>query len=213
MVEAEAPPDIPAFAPRTSADDARTRFARAFYCPESRITVTPVDRPVGPPADVAGDAGRLEIWRARNGPQPRVFDVSGCDRHVRLVCPPVVAGGDPNPLCVRDTRGESPSAVDVAPEAAAPAIAATDSTAMRLRPGAGAGFEPSVGVVVRSVVPGGPADGKLHVGDLILTAGGREVRDEQALQAIVHAHAGLPLDFRIRRGDRDFGTAFVVGAE
>jgi S1-C subfamily serine protease len=59
----------------------------------------------------------------------------------------------------------------------------------------------ATGVRVASVVPGGPADrAGLRVGDLLLTAGGREVATAQDLQRLMFAEAiGHPLAITVMR--------------
>ena len=59
----------------------------------------------------------------------------------------------------------------------------------------------NTGLRVASVVPGGPADrAGLRVGDLLLTAGGREVATAQDLQRLMFAEAiGHPLQVTVMR--------------
>jgi PDZ domain len=207
IVEADSPPapDPPIYR-RSVADDARMRFARAFDCPEVRVNVTPVDGRLMPPPDSAKDPDPFSGGGARPGLQQRLFDVSGCNHQVRFACPPVAPGGDP--LCVIDATTAAQPATSVDGEVVDDAAKPSDP--WQGRSGGGAGFEPAVGVVVRKVATGGPADGKLRVGDVILSAGGQQVQDERMLQAIIRSHAGSLLDIRLRRGEQVVGTAITV---
>jgi hypothetical protein len=210
IVEADTPPapDPPSYR-RSLADDARMRFARAFGCPEVRVGVTSVNGHLISPPDPAKDSDPISAGGTHSDPQSRVFDVSGCNHHLRFSCPPVMPGHDP--LCVIDTETTARSATQVDGEVVDDAAKSPDPSPRR--PGVGAAFEPAVGVVVRQVASGGPADGKLRVGDVILSAGGQEVRDERTLQAIVRAHAGSLLDIRLRRGSQVVGTAVSVSPQ
>ena len=87
-------------------------FSETRSCPEDRIQATPAGGasfaeryaalhplPV-PPADIAADAGRLEIWRKANGGNREwtqeyiVYRVNGCGQSEELacMCPGVFSG-------------------------------------------------------------------------------------------------------------------------
>lgn len=81
---------------------AREEFERQFSCPKERVTVTPrpdIDAYVRlfgapqPTAEVAGDAGRLAVWRAeqqrvhaRFRSSSTLFELRGCEHHVLYAC-------------------------------------------------------------------------------------------------------------------------------
>ncbi len=66
-------------------------------------------------------------------------------------------------------------------------------------------------VVVLGVLPGGPADGKLQTGDVIVAADGRRVTESAALKPIVDAHRGRGLDFTVRRAGRESTVTIDLG--
>lgn len=66
------------------------------------------------------------------------------------------------------------------------------------------GYKPKVdvGLIVASVLPNRPAQGKLDVGDVILAVNGRPVKDRQKLRGEIAAGGGAPIRFRVRRDGR-----------
>jgi hypothetical protein len=69
-----------------------TAASAAWSCPEDRIEVVSMGGPNGaepqPPADVAADPARLDVWK-RNRPDPsdvREFSASGCGRTGTIEC-------------------------------------------------------------------------------------------------------------------------------
>ncbi len=57
-------------------------------------------------------------------------------------------------------------------------------------------------VVVRGVLPGSPADGRLSPGDVIIGVGDTAVTETRSLRRLmVTAEPGEPLEFRVRRGE------------
>lgn len=91
------------------ADGARRTFSRSLTCPLERVTSAPVRgrpwTPEVPPAEVAGDPGRLAQWQDRQArvaqeQAKRTYYVArGCDREITY-------------YCYRDDSGPSCSAVD-----------------------------------------------------------------------------------------------------
>jgi S1-C subfamily serine protease len=68
-----------------------------------------------------------------------------------------------------------------------------------------------LGVVVGAVLPGGPADGRLREGDVILRLDGQPILNSAGLAALVHARGGRLVDFSIRRDGRDATVMFQLG--
>lgn len=64
-------------------------------------------------------------------------------------------------------------------------------------------------LVVDSVVPGGPADGKLRSGDIVVEVNGEPVADFLAVEAVLDATVGAQVELGIERG----GEAFSVELE
>jgi len=86
---------------RSNETMARENFARAFTCPEDRITVTlhkelaAVDlavRPAIPPKEIAADPGRLALWKeeaahgAAEYERDAVVEARGCGHAVFYIC-------------------------------------------------------------------------------------------------------------------------------
>ena len=89
---------------RSSELQAVRTFSKSHSCPEDRIQATPAGgasfteryaalHPLpAPPADVAADAGRLEVWRKANGGDLEwtkeyvVYRLNGCDQTNELAC-------------------------------------------------------------------------------------------------------------------------------
>ncbi len=64
-----------------------------------------------------------------------------------------------------------------------------------------ANFPDGIGMlVVREVVPGGPAEGKLSVGDVIIRVGGEPVNGFLPVEALLDDHVGDVIVFEIERG-------------
>lgn len=57
-------------------------------------------------------------------------------------------------------------------------------------------------LVVNDVIPGGPADGRLQPGDVLVRAGGRTVTGFNALAALLDSHAGRTLALDLERGGK-----------
>ena len=53
--------------------------------------------------------------------------------------------------------------------------------------------------VVTAVLPGGPADGKLRVGDVLVAVAGEHVTDAIRLVKAIQAHDGKTLEVTVRR--------------
>jgi Lon-like protease len=67
-----------------------------------------------------------------------------------------------------------------------------------------------LGAEVASVLAGAPADGKLRVGDVIVSAKGEKVTSPEELSEVMRSHApGTPVRFEVRRGGRQ--QEIVVG--
>ena len=68
------------------------------------------------------------------------------------------------------------------------------------------------GAVVQRVLPGGPADGKLHTGDVITSIGGTEVTSQEDVVALVReASPGDVLTFTVIRGEETLDVEVTVG--
>lgn len=80
---------------------------------------------------------------------------------------------------------------------------ATESRARAARP-TGTGM-----LVVREVMPDGPADGQLRIGDVVLTVDGREVLDFVTFEALLDDHVGATLPVTVERA----GTTVAVDLE
>jgi hypothetical protein len=173
--------------------------------------VTPSDEPAEkPPPEVAADPERLAVWRETQAAHPRkVFDVTGCDRYVRLAC-------DVFPLrvsCLPAVEFDATSGrLIVDPAVSQKALEALQHATPAGPPRLGIAFASvrGLGLVVGAVLPGGVADGKLRADDVIVTAGGEPVTDAATLARIVQSHAGRPLDLNIRRDGRDLAVAVDV---
>ncbi|MCB9701848.1 MAG: trypsin-like peptidase domain-containing protein [Myxococcales bacterium] len=57
-------------------------------------------------------------------------------------------------------------------------------------------------LVVEKILPGGPTDGALELGDVLLSVGGKPVHDFAALEAILDARVGETLAIEVERGGR-----------
>lgn len=66
------------------------------------------------------------------------------------------------------------------------------------------GYRPRVrvGLIVSSVLPGRPAEGKLKTGDVVEAVDGRPVDGPASLRRRIAAGAGRAVRFRVRRGER-----------
>lgn len=175
---------------------ARTQFSQAISCPESRVTSTRADPLVDPlPPAIAADPERAALYRASHAADRRdVFDVSGCDRHLRVACDGVAA----DVFCLPVLPPiETPASVD--PAAGEPILEQLQrATRGQARLGI---LRTSVTgkVVVGVVLHGTAADGKLFPADVVLCAAGEPVPDGDTLAKVVHAHAGKPLDLTVQR--------------
>jgi len=65
-------------------------------------------------------------------------------------------------------------------------------------------------LVVRAVLPGGPADGKLKVGDVVLYVGDEPVHDHVTLEGALDAHVGEELELKLARGPELVDVAVTV---
>jgi hypothetical protein len=195
------PPDVGADA----AAVARQRFSEAFSCPDNRIVVTPSGALANnPPPEVAADPERLAIWQKNHASDPsRVFDVTGCNRHVRLSCR-VFADDQAMSFCSPVVEpGQRAGRVIVDPAATQQALeqlARADAEGgHRPKLGVAMAYMVGLGLVVGAVLPGGPADGKLRVGDVILEAAGEAITDAGKFNSLIEAHAGGSLELKVRR--------------
>ncbi len=195
-----------------AAAHARQMFSKAISCPDDRITVTPAAaNQVSPPPEVAADPGRLAVWQQNRAADPRKhFDVTGCDRHIRVACNEFAGEGSvaPDAFCLPEfDPGASAGRVIIDPATQQQALAQLQrvegSAPHGPQLGVGLAPVPGLGLVVGAVLPGGPADGKLRAADVILAAGGQPVTDAATLHAVVLAHAGQTLDLRVRRNGQD----------
>jgi hypothetical protein len=185
---------------RDYAEAARSQFSIALSCPESRVTTTPAD-PL--PREIAADPERLAVYRANHAANRReVFDVEGCDRHLRIACDGLAT----HVFCVPDL-----------PPIAIPAMAQQQSLEQQLervlRRQARLGIlrsSASGKVVVGVVLPGSSADGKLRPADVILRAAGEPVPDGEALSKVVRANAGKPLELTVQRDGQEIQVAVDV---
>ncbi len=66
-------------------------------------------------------------------------------------------------------------------------------------------------LVVREVVPGGPAEGRLEVGDVIVRAGGRLVNAFLPVEALLDDHVGETVVFDLERGGHPIRVEIEVG--
>ncbi|KAJ1719999.1 hypothetical protein LPJ53_005313 [Coemansia erecta] len=65
-------------------------------------------------------------------------------------------------------------------------------------------------LAVRAVLPGGPADGRLRAGDIVLAVDGRAHVDFAALEAAVDARVGRAVHVRVWRGAAEHAAALHV---
>lgn len=82
----------------------------------------------------------------------------------------------------------------------------TTEAAARAAGGHGTGM-----LVVRQVVPGGPADGKLEVGDVLVKVDGEVVTEFVPLEAALDDHVGAPLAVVVERGGKEVAVELDVG--
>ena len=179
-----------------AAEVARAQFSEAISCPESRVTSTRADPLVDPlPPAIAADPERAALFRANHAADRRdVFDVSGCDRHLRVACDGVAA----DVFCLPVLQPITPLA-SVDP-AAGQEIFEQLQGATRGQARLGILRTSVTGkVVVGVVLHGTAADGKLLPADVVLRAAGEAVPDGDALAKVVRAHAGKPLDLTVQR--------------
>ncbi|MEZ4291493.1 MAG: trypsin-like peptidase domain-containing protein, partial [Myxococcota bacterium] len=66
-------------------------------------------------------------------------------------------------------------------------------------------------IVVREVVPGGPAEGKLQVGDVIVAVGGRPVNAFLPIEATLDAQVGELVAVELERAGRPISVEVPVG--
>jgi hypothetical protein len=69
---------LAARATESYATTATDTFASTYSCPAERLTIT---RPA-PPADIANDPERLEMWLSNN----HVYNLTGCGQRAALEC-------------------------------------------------------------------------------------------------------------------------------
>ena len=197
-------------------DDGVATFSQVFFCPVERIVVAP-SAPAAPPPDIAADPQRLALWQASHG-ETSHFVVEGCGKRLTYKCQfqpgrggrqeswcmpamdrsPVEgpAYANPDPAALDKLRRDL--AADVA------AMAELNAVTRRLPPGmhvmgVHVGRDPR-GLRVGSVDPGGPADGKLAPGDVIVAAEGVAVASFAELWAIEKTHLGRLLVLTVGRG-------------
>ncbi len=197
-------------------DDAVATFSRVFFCPVDRIVATPIT-PAAPPPDVAADPQRLTLWQASHAETSHVV-VEGCGQRLTYTCqlqPRQLGRYDSWCLPAMDTSPlQDPAMANLGPAAldklqrdlAADVAAMTELNAVtrRLPPGmhvmgVHVGRDPR-GLRVGSVDPGGPADGKLVPGDVIVAAEGVPVASFAELWAIEKTHLGRLLVLTVGRG-------------
>ena len=65
-------------------------------------------------------------------------------------------------------------------------------------------------LVVREVVPGGPADGQLEPGDILVTVGGLPAASFDIVEDVLDAAVGQPVQVLVERGDEQIGMELVV---
>ena len=188
-------PDAQADHPDT-AQAARTQFSQAISCPEGRVTSTRADPLVEPiPPEIEADPERAALYRANHVADRReVFDVSGCDTHLRVACHGVAADVFCLPVIPPIT---TPAMLDTL--AGQPMFEQVERAARRQARLGILRTSVTGKVVVGVVLRGSPADGKLRPADVILRAAGEPVPDGEALARVVHAHAGKPLDLTVQR--------------
>jgi len=199
-----------------AASVARRRFSDAFSCPESRITVTPSGTLTDhPPSEVSADAERLALWRKNQASDPSiVFDATGCERHILFACHVFEKKLDWSYCSPVFEAGATSGRVIVKPEVAQKALEQLEHLEVaRGRPQLGIGVQSvsGLGMVVGAVLPGGPADGKLRVADVILAADGEAVTDDASFIRSVKAHAGRSLDLKIRRDGQTLTVTVDIG--
>jgi len=66
-------------------------------------------------------------------------------------------------------------------------------------------------IVVREVVPGGPAEGQLQVGDVVVGVGGQRVNAFLPIESALDDHVGLHVAFEIERAGRPLTVELPVG--
>ncbi|MBK7947241.1 MAG: trypsin-like peptidase domain-containing protein [Deltaproteobacteria bacterium] len=66
-------------------------------------------------------------------------------------------------------------------------------------------------IVVREVVPGGPAVGQLEVGDVVLGVAGARVDSFLPIEAALDDHVGEAITFEVERGGRSLSVPIAVG--
>ena len=195
-----------------AAQEVRADFSKANSCPAERITATATSAAaVTPPPEVAADPGRLAVWQQNQTADPKKrFDVTGCGQHVRFACN--VFADPPSAFCLPDFDDVT-SHVIIGPATAQRALAqlARDQAGGGARLGVAFASVPGLGlVIITAVMPGGAADGKLRVGDVIVAAGGQPVTDGASLIAVVEGHAGTALDVRVRRDGQETNVTVNV---
>ncbi|HET7369581.1 MAG TPA: trypsin-like peptidase domain-containing protein, partial [Gammaproteobacteria bacterium] len=65
-------------------------------------------------------------------------------------------------------------------------------------------------LVVHEVIPGGPADGKLQTGDILIAADGRPITGFNALAEILDTHVGGPIRLKLQRGGKPLDVRLQV---
>jgi PDZ domain len=206
-------------------DVAAAEFSSVNYCPAGRIAVHPGALPA--PAEVAADPQRLALFQASHGGE-RYFVVEGCEKSTPYVCRSDVSRrfachidleGMSDALRAKtDVLRAKSDALRARTDAAEPEtnrvldelkaeLAAEQEVralAATLPPGKyPMGFslqhDPR-GLRVALVVPGGQADRKLVVGDVIVAAEGTKVMRFAELWPILKAHMGGPVTLTVGRG-------------
>jgi hypothetical protein len=66
-------------------------------------------------------------------------------------------------------------------------------------------------LVVQEIVPGGPADGSLEVGDVLIRAGGRLVTRFGPLGVLLDESVGRDVAFEVERGGQGVAVDVTVG--
>lgn len=215
-------------------DDAVATFSRTLYCPIDRITVHANAAAV--PSEIAADPQRLALFQASHADKA-YFLIEGCGKSTAYVCR---ADARRRSSCMADLEGELTALrARIAADRATPAQAtpAPDDAKLEktwadfkadlaadeevkaitrtLPPGKyPMGFslqrDPR-GLRVAVVVPGGQADGKLRIGDVIVAAEGVQVATFAQLWPILKAHLGGPVTLTVGRGGTQIQVVVKLG--
>jgi hypothetical protein len=184
-----------------AANGARNQFSRAFSCPESRIEVSPAEGLDPAPPEIAADPERLEVWRRNHVDGRARLDLRGCGQSLRFACSVLAKSVFCLPVSTPLELPQVTSATGV--------TASLDGMLQKAmqtvhdgRARLGIAYSSTIGpgLLVRAVLAGGPSDGKLLPGDVIVGAGDDPTDDKVALDQVVQAHAGKSLALSVVRG-------------